>query len=194
MLRRIVFLTLLLGTVGCGPRQIVVLLPDPDGNVGKISVTTAQGTQTLDVAKSAIEIASGTDAPSPPRPMQDEELERVFSSALAAEPPPPLTFQFYFVPDTAIVIEESEPSFSQLVYAIAGREHVELVVVGHTDPSHSEETDLQLSLRRAEAVRDILAVLGVASDVMEVLSFGDSKPLIPAVAKRYRQLGFVGLG
>lgn len=50
-------------------------------------------------------------------------------------------------------------------------------VEGHTDSRGSEQNNLALSRRRAEAVRDYLMQNGVASSRIQVAAYGESKPV-----------------
>jgi peptidoglycan-associated lipoprotein len=47
---------------------------------------------------------------------------------------------------------------------------------GHADERGSREYNMALGQRRAEAVRRAMAVLGVGSERMETISFGEDKP------------------
>ena len=47
---------------------------------------------------------------------------------------------------------------------------------GHADERGSREYNMALGQRRADAVRKATAVLGVANDRMETISFGEDKP------------------
>ena len=51
------------------------------------------------------------------------------------------------------------------------------VIEGHTDAAGSRETNLDLSKRRAQAVADYLASLGVSPDRLEVKGYGSERPL-----------------
>jgi peptidoglycan-associated lipoprotein len=50
------------------------------------------------------------------------------------------------------------------------------VIAGHADERGSEEYNLALGERRAEAVRKYLSALGVSSSQMRVVSYGEAKP------------------
>lgn len=52
-----------------------------------------------------------------------------------------------------------------------------IVVVGHTDATGSRATNEQLSLDRAEAVKDYLVLVGVAPPAVDVIARGASKPV-----------------
>ncbi len=77
---------------GCGPhrakRDLIILLPDPDGKVGAIRVATHGGSQTLDKAGYAIELEDLDKAPITPQPVNEKEIEDVFGPALSAQADP----------------------------------------------------------------------------------------------------------
>lgn len=52
------------------------------------------------------------------------------------------------------------------------------VIEGHTDERGGREYNLALGQKRAEAVRRSLALLGVADNQMEAVSFGKEKPAV----------------
>lgn len=58
-----------------------------------------------------------------------------------------------------------------------------IAIVGHADDSRAvegaEAADLEISLRRAEAVRDRLIEYGVSADRITVVPMGRSKPIAP---------------
>lgn len=51
-----------------------------------------------------------------------------------------------------------------------------VVIEGHADERGSEEYNLALGERRAEAVRRYLSALGVSNSQMRIVSYGESKP------------------
>ncbi|GJL50888.1 MAG: hypothetical protein NPIRA01_21150 [Nitrospirales bacterium] len=51
-----------------------------------------------------------------------------------------------------------------------------LIIQGHCDERGTEEYNLALGVRRAQAVKDYLADLGVPPENMDVLSYGKTKP------------------
>ena len=67
--------------LGSGRESQVILLPDPDGTVGVVEVSTEKGQITLDVAGQMTKV-SGTSAPSPPVTMSTETIEKEFSADL----------------------------------------------------------------------------------------------------------------
>jgi peptidoglycan-associated lipoprotein len=53
-----------------------------------------------------------------------------------------------------------------------------VAIEGHTDERGGREYNLALGQKRAEAVRDALAILGVTAGQMEAVSFGKEKPVV----------------
>ena len=67
----------------------------------------------------------------------------------------------------------------------------QVAIEGHTDERGGREYNLALGQKRAEAVRQALALLGVADNQIEAVSFGKEKPAVPgsdeaAMAKNRR--------
>jgi outer membrane protein OmpA-like peptidoglycan-associated protein len=52
-----------------------------------------------------------------------------------------------------------------------------IVVEGHTDSTGSAETNQELSMKRAAAVRDALVSRGVSADRISVEGFGAARPI-----------------
>jgi OmpA-OmpF porin, OOP family len=73
-------------------------------------------------------------------------------------------------------------------------------ITGYTDNAGSQQYNLKLSLRRAEAVRDYLVRLGVDSKKMKVSGKGEAKPVASNSTKEGRaknrrvEVEVIGLG
>ena len=82
----------------------------------------------------------------------------------------------HFAFDDATVSEQDKDAlarFSQVV-----RDHSDNLVItveGFTDPAGSEEYNLQLGKRRAEAVKQYLIENGLQADRVKAVSYGESK-------------------
>jgi len=55
---------------------------------------------------------------------------------------------------------------------------VKIVLEGHCDERGTEEYNLALGDRRAQAARDYLVQLGIRADLMETVSFGEERPFV----------------
>jgi peptidoglycan-associated lipoprotein len=84
----------------------------------------------------------------------------------------------YFDHDSFVI----KPEFQSLIAGHARFAKAQpprrLAIEGHTDETGGREYNLALGQKRAEAVRDALAILGVSSTQMEAVSFGKEKPAV----------------
>ena len=60
-------------------------------------------------------------------------------------------------------------------------------IAGHTDDTGSEQTNMTLSQRRAEAVRNALQGMGVSPSRMTLIGYGESRPVAPNNTEAGRQ-------
>lgn len=66
----------------------------------------------------------------------------------------------------------------ELASWMAGHGDAELLLNGHADSAGSEQANLGLSFRRAEAAADILVKAGVAPDRIQPRGFGEYQPVV----------------
>jgi outer membrane protein OmpA-like peptidoglycan-associated protein len=163
---------------GCGPTTHVVLLPDPNGKVGILEVTTQKGAQTLQEAWQVTESNSQTSVPSTPKIMEEKLAKKMFHEALEAAPLPPVHFIITFRSDSAEVTRESMQLFSAIMAAIHERKSTDIIVSGHTDSVGGLEYNRRLSLRRARAIAGILIKKGVQRSDIQITYHGKENPLI----------------
>lgn len=84
----------------------------------------------------------------------------------------------YFDYDSYVV----KPEFQSLIAAHARLLRAQparrVAIEGHTDERGGREYNLALGQKRADAVRNALAILGVSANQMESVSFGKEKPVV----------------
>jgi outer membrane protein OmpA-like peptidoglycan-associated protein len=159
------------------PPNIFVLLPDPDGKVGRIEISNPGGSVVLMEAGQATRVA--TDQPPTPRvKMSDQEIAATFGPVLAALPTPPVRFILYFERDVELTAQ-AKRLIPQILAAIQERRAADISVVGHADTAGSKEYNYRLSSRRAEAVAQLLVAGGAAPEALEVTSHGKDNPAVP---------------
>lgn len=163
---------------GCGSKTQIVLLPDPDGRVGKIEVANPRGLRVLDKPWEATEIASLKEVPGESRIMDEAQVKQLFKDALDARPQPPVTFLIYFKSESALPTSGSLETIPGIVEMIRSRRSQDISVVGHADSTGTADYNLDLSLRRAKKVAEILQTQGVDPAIIEIDYFGMAKPLI----------------
>lgn len=178
--RAVVLACALLGLAACSGGDRVVLLPDADGKVGRVEVTSTAGSQLLDKPRTVTRVSGASSAPTPPQEISDKEIAATWGTALAAMPQRPETILLYFKTGTSELRDESMPEIPRIAALIGEREHPHLVVVGHADGTGSDAANIVVSRERAAMVRDMLVDMGVAPDAIDVSSHGKRNPLVPA--------------
>lgn len=122
----------------------------------------------------------GTAACSPNRPATG------FAPAtIAADTPASRTVQHinlatdtYFGFGEAALSPEGKAKLDTLVAQMPGKHDPRIQVTGYSDRLGSEQSNLRLAQRRAEAVRDYLISQGVEPDTIEVTALGAHDPIV----------------
>lgn len=162
-----------------GRESQVILLPDPDGSVGAVEVSTSAGTALLTEAGQMTRVGGADVAPSLPVKVSEAEIKQQFSALFAVEPSQPVKFLLYFEQNSAQLTADSAQLLPQILAAIEQRQSSAIGIYGHSDRTGSDEYNLKLSLQRAAVVRELLSARGVSLQAMDVDSHGEGNPLIP---------------
>jgi outer membrane protein OmpA-like peptidoglycan-associated protein len=162
----------------CANKNMVVLLPGPDGKTGRILVSNKGGNQLLTEPKQATAIPSQTASPSTPFQMTDENIRATYGEALSALPPSPIHFILYFKTDSTELTEESRKLLDEILSTTLSRKSTDVSVVGHTDRFGTREYNYKLGLERAGIVKQILVSQGIDPDFVDVTSHGEDNPLV----------------
>lgn len=164
---------------GCGkPRNVVQLLADPDGHVGQVTVTTKGGSAQLTQAGCAVRVADDKSAPTPPEDLTEAESEALFGAARRALPVKPVRFILYFDSETTRLTRESQALLPQVLATAKERNSRDIAVVGHASAAGDENYNIDISRRRADAVRKLLVKAGLPQEGIEVASHGSANPLV----------------
>ena len=162
-------------------RSLVVLMPDPDGKVGQVEVTTGQGVQKVNQAYHAIETGADRDAPSVPAPIESQKIERLFVDTLAAQPDPRFRFwtgTLYCKNGSEELVENSGQALKELIKDFRKTAPVEIYLIGHADRVGPEAYNVNLSHRRAARVKQSLVAGGVKARILLISFYGESKPRV----------------
>jgi outer membrane protein OmpA-like peptidoglycan-associated protein len=173
-------------TAGCGQKRVppsvrpgqaqVVLLPDSGGTVGRATVTNPAGTAELDVARASVTASPGQ--PPAVTILSEADVIRLFGDLLSTLPPTPEQFLLYFRFESDELTDTSRALVPRILEALKNRPFPDLAVVGHTDTTGSAASNVELGLKRANAIRALLVAAGVNDNVIEVTSHGESDLLI----------------
>lgn len=82
----------------------------------------------------------------------------------------------YFDYDSAQVASSERSKLEAVADYLRGNGSVGLIVEGHCDERGSNEYNLSLGERRAQAVRAYIIGLGIAADKIRTVSYGEERP------------------
>jgi OmpA-OmpF porin, OOP family len=164
--------TLAGGIVGGGGAAAITLAAGPIGAAAFVGALLG----TLACTEPDREPVAAAPAPAPAPP-----AERV---AAAPEPPPPpreeilmtltgVNFKF----DSSAIEPESERILNRAVEELKRAGSVDVRIVGHTDSIGSDEYNMALSHRRANAVKDYLVRHGISSARLTTEGRGERQPV-----------------
>src|SRR5262249_5985139 len=163
-------------------KTLVVLLPEESGTSGAVSVGEGARTAVLDapLTSAPVDTRGNVDNAT----VTQEEVQRTFGQALAAQPPNPLSFTLYFSTASTEVTPESQPILEALFAEVAKRQAVEVQVTGHTDRVGPDATNDRLSLERAKALREMLVHRGWRATFTRGVGRGKRERLVPTAAEQ----------
>ena len=111
------------------------------------------------------------------------ELETAMAPQQPMPAPEPMmapeSFLVLFDWDKSNIRPDAQAELDRALAAIRRRGEPAITVTGHADRSGSEDYNLPLSLRRADAVRDVLIGGTVAADRITVSGRGEEEPAVP---------------
>jgi outer membrane protein OmpA-like peptidoglycan-associated protein len=162
-----------------GPKNLFVLMPDADGNVGEITVKNDAGEQVVTTAGTAVKVKDQKTAPAPPEPMAEKEIQKTFQHTMDATPRPAAQFVLQFKSGTSTLTRISQALLPQILATIQKRQPCDVRIIGHTDTAGNAEKNWELGLKRAKNVRQLLIDKGAAGDQIEAVSHGEKDLHVP---------------
>jgi OmpA-OmpF porin, OOP family len=152
-----------------------VLLPQSNAP-SAVVVTTPSGSAELNTPYAATDLGRKGEL-TPVRSSETEVRER-YPDLLRLQPPAPQRFTLNFLPGTSNLTPESSAELDTVMSAARARSGGEIVVVGHTDRQGAADANDALSLRRANAIRDLLVEKGFRGDLVAPVGRGEREPLV----------------
>jgi peptidoglycan-associated lipoprotein len=124
---------------------------------------------------------SEAPAPTPPkeepaRPSKDAEI---LAAATPTEPAAGLQ-PVYFEYDKAVITPEAQETLKKNRDFLMAHPELRVLIEGHCDERGTNEYNLALGERRAAATRRFLTDLGVDPNRMDLISYGEERPVDPA--------------
>ncbi len=177
-MRPLAALLVLMMLAGCSSQRqaLFVVLPKADGSAGAITVSGGGQALVLNQPYAAGEVRGGSLTATS---SDSAQVEQVFGSALAAQPLLPKRFTLYFISDSDRLTPASAQEYQAVFQDIKRRPVYQVEVIGHTDTYASKEYNQQLSLKRAESIRDRLVREGLNPNSITVAGRGELDPAVP---------------
>lgn len=171
-------LALVLFVAACAPKNYVVLLENPEGGSGKVTVSTEKGGQVLDKPGTATTFDRTSRAPSSPWELGIEKLQEVFARAFGARPTPVKRYTIYFIRNKMEIEQTSKADFQSMLAEAHERAGADATVAGHADRTESDARNEAVALMRAWKIRDALVKAGIPIERIELDSYGESRPAV----------------
>jgi len=104
--------------------------------------------------------------------------KKEFTATLTALPVRPVTFLLYFLEGKDELAPESEREVERIFAEITARSDPEISVIGHADAVGTMQYNDQLSLQRAQRVREDLTRRGISGKYIEIAGRGKREPVV----------------
>ncbi len=121
--------------------------------------------KTPEMRQAAAQPAAAPSAPAPAEPVEPAALPR--------------NFQVFFDWDRSDLTSEAEGILNDAAAYAKNKEAVRIAATGHADRSGTDEYNLGLSMRRANAVKNRLIAAGVPESEISIDAKGERDPLVP---------------
>ncbi|MGQ0577875.1 MAG: OmpA family protein [Betaproteobacteria bacterium] len=121
-------------------------------------------------------------------PVQVAEKPAAVAEKPVARAPVSVSFEAepLFSFDKSVIRDDQRSKLDAFVASLKGTRYDSIEVVGHADSIGTEQYNLDLSRRRADAVKTYLARLGVPTGKINVAGRGESEPVTAGACRRER--------
>lgn len=160
----------------CAPASRVLLLPQ-EGVKSAVTVSTPTTSAELSAPYAVAEI--GRRGALEQAITSEAEVRERYPVLLALQPPPPQRYTLNFLPGTSNLTPESMSGLDAILVAARARSGGEIVIEGHTDRQGAADANDALSLRRANAIRDVLVERGFKAELIQPVGRGEREPAVP---------------
>jgi outer membrane protein OmpA-like peptidoglycan-associated protein len=162
--------------LGCSGHDRAVLLPDHQGVPGALLVQSERGEIILDQPYKAVDVYA--DGRVETKVLDAEAVHQQFKDALSAQPQRPISYTLYFITEKDELTPESKLTMEQMKTELTRRAFPEITVIGHTDSAGTAAYNDALSLKRAEAMRQIMEEAGIPSKLIKSAGRGSREMLV----------------
>lgn len=165
-------------TACCPTGTTVVLIPDAEGKVGRVTVSTNAGSALLSKSHESTSVVRAEERPSRQKLLSEKKINNMFGDTLAKEPAPPMHFRFYFQTGSSELLDGALDELAKAKASVQERKPCDLSVIGHTDTVGDNDSNRELALKRAESVANALKEHGVTHS-FDIRYYGENDLAVP---------------
>ncbi|GAB1392015.1 hypothetical protein MASR1M60_01780 [Rhodocyclaceae bacterium] len=160
---------------GCATPERIILLPQPDGAPSGVVVESQGRSVVLDQPYTVAEVSGRriekqvTDAAS---------VEIRYKAVNEALPPRPRFYVLHYEFGTTRLTAQSQGRIGEILDEIRRLPAPEIIIIGHTDDVGTDRVNDALSLKRAEAVAQLLKARGIDPRSIETVGRGKRETLV----------------
>ena len=184
MLKRaiVVLAALLAAGCACTPPAtttpaLFVVVPAPDGHIGKIVVSAGGQTRVIDTAYGSERVTADGKVQS--ATLSQAEVQSVFGSTMDALPGVPTSYTLYFLEGKDELTDASKAELEKVFGDLKRRPLPDIMVIGHTDTVGSLDYNDKLSRARAERMREMMVTMGIPPERIQAAGRGKRELLVP---------------
>lgn len=156
------------------PPSYAVLLDNPDGTTGAITITGTRG----QVLVTRSRFGASLDGSAQPCIFDQTQLDSDFGAVLSARPQLPVSFLLYFEGTGTTLNAESKAQIARVLAAVADRPVPDVSIIGHTDTLGDAAANERLGLERAKLVAELITAAGLKVSDLTVTSHGEFNLLV----------------
>lgn len=170
-------LALITLVAGCAaPTTQVILLPQANGH-SAVEVRSRTTTVVLSTPYVQVQVDPRGDIEA--NPSSPAEVEAQYGQLLAIQPAPERRYSLFFETGGTELTAESQAALASILEQATQRPGGEIIVTGHTDSVGSTTSNDALSLRRAQATRELLISRGFDPRLIEAVGRGERELAVP---------------
>ncbi len=154
----------------------VDIVPKPLDQVASLQAAPDYTPRVMEIIQEEEPVVETVAEESPFSDFTDPLAEPVEEAKLLDYIPSPDMANVHFEFDQHAIDSHAETTLQKHAAYLKDHPYVKVQIEGHADDRGTNNYNLALGERRAEAVRDYLISLGVEEDRMSVISYGEEKP------------------
>lgn len=161
----------------CAPATRVTLLPQADGRTSAVETKTATATATISTPYAVANV--GQRGGVTVSQTNEREVRQRHGELMSMLPAPAESFTLYFGAGGSVLTAESESALKNIFAQAMERPGGEIVIIGHTDRVGPAESNDELSLQRARAIRELFIERGFPGVRAHAIGRGEREPAVP---------------